>query len=59
MRISRAVASMWLTDTDPATLESLTVLLTGEIDRHAFGTSGYPDLVGPTITLRILARVKR
>lgn len=46
-------------DTDPATLDSLTVLLTGEIDRHAFGASGYPDLVGPMIALRILARVER
>lgn len=46
-------------ETDPATLDRLTVLLTGEIDRHAFGASGFPDLVGPTITLRILARMER
>ena len=46
-------------ETDPARLDRLTVLLTGEIDRHAFGASGFPDLVGPTIALRILARMER
>lgn len=46
-------------DTDPATLDQAMVLLTGEIDRHAYGASGYPDLVGPVITLRIVARIAR
>jgi polyisoprenoid-binding protein YceI len=46
-------------DTDPATLDSLTVLLTGVIDRHDFGASGFPDLVGPMIGLRIVARIER
>ncbi|MET4101332.1 polyisoprenoid-binding protein YceI [Roseovarius sp. MBR-78] len=44
---------------DPAALDTLTVRLTGKIDRHAFGASGYPDLVGPIITLRIIARITR
>ncbi|MBE0452611.1 YceI family protein [Roseovarius autotrophicus] len=46
-------------DTDPAAIDSLTVLLTGEIDRHDFGASGFADLVGPTIALRIVARIER
>jgi polyisoprenoid-binding protein YceI len=46
-------------ETDPARLDRLTVLLTGEIDRHAFGASGFPDLVGPLIDLRIVARIER
>ena len=45
--------------TDPADLTRLTVLLTGQIDRHAFGVTGFPDLVGPTISLRIVARIER
>jgi len=43
--------------TDPAEPGRLSVLLTGEIDRHAFGVSGFPDLVGATIGLRIVARI--
>jgi len=46
-------------DTDPETLDDLTVLLTGEIDRHDFGASGYPGFVGPRIGLRIVARIER
>ena len=46
-------------DTDPADLDTLTVLLTGEIDRHAFGVTGYPGFVGPRIGLRIVARIER
>ena len=46
-------------DTDPATLDSLTVLLTGAINRHDFGASGFSDLVGPMIGLRIVARIER
>ncbi len=45
--------------TDPADLTRLTVLLTGQIDRHAFGVTGFSDLVGPTISLRIVARIER
>lgn len=37
----------------------LTILLTGQIDRRDFGAAGYPDLVGPGIGLRILARITR
>lgn len=46
-------------ETDVARLDKLTVLLTGEIDRHEFDASGFPGLVGPTIGLRILARMER
>lgn len=37
----------------------LTLLLTGALDRHAFGASGYRGLVGPTVSLRIVARISR
>lgn len=46
-------------DTDPRDLDHLTILLTGQIDRRDFGASGFPDLVGPLIGLRIVARVER
>lgn len=39
--------------------DHLSILLTGSLDRMAFGASGYADLVGPQIDLRILARVDR
>lgn len=45
--------------TDPQASDHLTILLTGEIDRHEFGASGFPDLVGSHITLRIVARIER
>lgn len=37
----------------------LAVLLTGEIDRNAFGATGYPGYVGPKIGLRVLALIVR
>lgn len=37
----------------------LTLLLTGTLDRHAFGASGYRSLVAPTVRLRIIARIRR
>lgn len=40
-------------------LSRLTVLLTGALDRHDFGASGYRNLVAPTVDLRILARLSR
>lgn len=44
---------------DAGDLNKLSILLTGSLDRRDFGADGYPDLVGPTIDLRILARVNR
>lgn len=35
--------------------DQLVVLLTGEVSRKAFGASGYPNMVGDRIGLRILA----
>ncbi|MEQ8895741.1 MAG: YceI family protein [Roseovarius sp.] len=35
--------------------DHLVVLLTGEVSRAAFGASGYPDMVGDPIGLRIVA----
>ncbi len=36
----------------------LSIILTGAIRRSEFGASGYPDLVGDRIDLRIVARIK-
>jgi len=39
--------------------DHLAILLTGSLDRTVFGASGYPELVGSQIDLRILAQVDR
>ncbi|MEM9524226.1 MAG: YceI family protein [Pseudomonadota bacterium] len=36
---------------------SLSILLTGTVDRRTFGATGYADLVGSMVGLRILARI--
>lgn len=36
----------------------LSIVLTGSVQRSEFGASGYPDLVGDRIDLRIIARIK-
>ena len=45
--------------TDPADLDTLTVLLTGTIDRRDFGADGFTAYVGPMIALRIMARIEK
>lgn len=42
----------------PGDRSRLTVRLTGAINRHDFGASGYPDLVDDTVTLDIRARLR-
>ncbi len=44
---------------DPTDLSHLSILLTGTISRSAFGATGYPDLVGEQIDLRILVRIRQ
>ena len=39
--------------------DNLTILLTGVVDRRAFGADGFPGYVGPMIGLNILARITR
>ncbi len=46
------------TEAGPSDLDALTILLTGSISRSAFGASGYPDLVGDQIDLRIRAAIR-
>ena len=46
-------------DRDPGDLSRLTIQLEGEVSRAAFGAGGFPDLVGDTIKLRILATIDR
>jgi polyisoprenoid-binding protein YceI len=45
--------------TDAGERDHLAILLTGSLDRTAFGAAGYPELVGSQIDLRILAQVDR
>jgi polyisoprenoid-binding protein YceI len=45
--------------TQAGDLDNLSILLTGSLDRRAFGATGYADLVGPQIDLRIIARISR
>jgi len=40
-------------------LSRLTVVLRGAVSRAAFGAGGFPDLVGDTVTLDIVARLVR
>ncbi|MCZ7676789.1 MAG: YceI family protein [Roseovarius sp.] len=46
-------------DTAPTDRDRLIVLLTGGIDRRAFGASGYAGLIGDHIGLRILAYIAK
>lgn len=40
-------------------LDALSIQLTGALDRHAYGASGYPDLVDETVGLNIMAQITR
>ncbi|WP_300074965.1 YceI family protein [uncultured Ruegeria sp.] len=40
-------------------LDALSIQLTGALDRHAYGASGYPDLVDDTVGLNIKAQITR
>ena len=40
-------------------LTDLSLILTGSLDRRDWGATGYADLVGPQVDLRILARITR
>lgn len=45
--------------TDADNRDNLIVLLTGTINRHNFGASGFPSYVGDLISLRILAQIDK
>jgi len=45
--------------TPPGDRDNLTVLLTGNVSRSAFGATGYARLVGDTIGIRIVARITK
>ncbi|MCX7889821.1 MAG: YceI family protein [Rhodobacteraceae bacterium] len=45
--------------TEAGDRSNLSILLTGAISRSAFGASGFADLVGDEVRLRILARITR
>ena len=40
-------------------ISRLSVLLTGTVDRRAFGADGFPQIVGPNITFEVLTRIDR
>ncbi|KIC44206.1 hypothetical protein RA28_14665 [Ruegeria sp. ANG-S4] len=44
---------------DADDLSALSIRLAGALDRHAFGASGYPDLVDDTVSLDIQAELVR
>ncbi|MBM7069229.1 YceI family protein [Actibacterium sp. 188UL27-1] len=46
-------------ETDPADLQTLDILLSGSVDRNAFGASGFRSYVGPKIDIRIKARITK
>lgn len=45
--------------TEAGDRRNLSVLLTGAVSRKAFGASGFPDMVGDEVRLKILARIER
>ncbi|MGB3315459.1 MAG: YceI family protein [Albidovulum sp.] len=45
--------------TTPGHRENLSILLTGKVNRSDFGATGFPDMVGDEVRLKILARIRR
>ena len=46
-------------DKDPKDRDELAVKISGAINRHDFDASGYPNMVGETLAINIMARIKR
>jgi len=44
---------------DPDERDELAVRISGAINRHEFGASGYPKMVGDTLSVEIIAQIKR
>ncbi|MCP5086849.1 MAG: polyisoprenoid-binding protein [Rhodobacteraceae bacterium] len=44
---------------NPESRDELAMQITGKINRHEFGASGYPDMVGNTLNIRIVTKIKR
>ena len=44
---------------DPGERDDLKILITGTVSRSAFGATGFPDLVGDEVRLKILAHIRR
>lgn len=45
--------------TDADNADDLTILVTGRLNRHDFGVSGYRTFVGPRLGLKVIARIER
>lgn len=48
-----------LKNNDPTEQDELSVRISGVINRHDFGASGYPKMVGDTLAIDITAQIKR
>jgi polyisoprenoid-binding protein YceI len=57
--IRLAVQFFQLNGQDPAARDSLQMVITGRVNRHDFGASGYPDLVGDFLDIKINAKIDR
>lgn len=44
---------------DPTARDDLKILITGAVSRAAFGATGFADMVGDTVRLKILAHIRR
>ena len=42
---------------DPASRDALQMVITGRLNRHDFGASGYPDMVGEFLDIKINAKI--
>lgn len=38
---------------------AFSIHLSTQIDRHIFGASGYPDMVGDAVSIQIIAQINR
>ncbi|MEM9756311.1 MAG: YceI family protein, partial [Pseudomonadota bacterium] len=57
---ARMLATLYRQEgTVPGDRDRLAILLEGSINRHDFGASAWPEVVGPTVALRILAYIER
>lgn len=45
--------------TDPGERDDLKILISGAVSRAEFGATGFPDMVGDTVRLKILAHIRR
>lgn len=57
--ITLQVTFLEISGKTPATSDKMTLRITGTLNRHDFGASGYPKMVGDTLSLDIRALINR